>query len=1061
LATKAIHLSSEALTRLEAIKESLDQRVLSKEEIVQRLFEGLTTVFGFSNATCFLLAQGLSEDQANISEGPSWHLPDQEKKWLIRRTQDLIIKPGGADADHIYIPSRRAALNIDKSQLALDQGVFDFPCDDELFWVLISDEELILAVIHLSNWSQKSEVPYSRYSPQFLAVLRQFMGRITAALDNLVFHKKIESLLTEKKELKDRIRSDEEKLEHRLLELSTLYDTSSSLGQSMTYYEIVNLILDSLSKVLHVDIGGILLLDFSKTGEIFIRCFETVSHDMINSVQNNMLTAITPFLGYPLDRNTITFNTDFLAATPHISEDNRHIRSFANVPLYFKESIIGMLNVCSTAPNAFSKNEITFLHTMANHLSSNLGRIKVVKELEKSKLATMVKSMAEGIIMLDENNQVEVVNPAAIKLLDLPSADDAHLSELLIQRLKDFGLLSLYYDAMLTGQSIQNHQIQSSDKFLSASVTPVLDSDEKTAGMVMALRDVTELQKINRVKTQRLEIISKVNLIINSIQDLDNLLSVLMEFVLTVANAEMGSIQLKDGRKFITKVHSNFPDKIRQEYKFSHGETISEHVATRRDILFIEKYEKNNAFYQKTKIMIRSYLCIPITVKGELIGVVNIVQKVGNPSPALTPDDIETLTTITSLSGTAIYNAVLFQDIIKKQKLDQELKVAHDIQKRLLPTHPPVLPNFNFGAVSIPAREIGGDYYDFFPLENGEIGIVVADIVGKGIPAALFMIMVKIIMQTHIISFDSPSKAMVKLNEIIYKDSVINKFVPLFYGILNPERQEFRYCNAGEEPGLLFSNGRFTKLDTGSCPLGAWLDSEYIEKKIVLKNQDIICIYTDGIVEARNSKGQAFGEERFKTLLRRVTGRNSSQITEGVVEGLQNFVGHHEQHDDLTMVVIKAAAPADTSAPVETPVTTYDLAVLSSKKHVGKVREEVDKICQKTGFSEKDTFNIKLAVNEAQANVIEHAYGGKETGEIKFKFLVYKNRLQIIIKDNGRGMDQKTIKNENHLEELEGSGLGVYLIKSLMDEVEYKRTSKVGTELWLTKYFDSSEKTTK
>lgn len=1034
---------------------------LEKNELLQILYQGIQDIFHFSDISIYLFDPTTSLIDSTYPFNDVWSLPEDEIKWLIKRTRNCFIgntspdtlQDIDSDIDYIYVKNRRNNIFSNKLQLLQDIEKYQYECSDGLYWILISEAEILLGIIFINNWSKKSRLSDDPNFTKHIGTLRQLMASAATAADNLFMNKKIESLLTDKQQMKERIQKEEEDLRNRILELSVLYDTSNSMGHSINYYQIITLLQEAVYKVLKADLCTIFLLDYPG-GEIFLRVNNPVSEEIRLGVHNNILAVMRPFIKNVIDRKRINFTTEemFDKNTPLASSDN-HIKSFTNIPLVFKDEILGMLNVCSTTANAFSKNEITFLHTIANQLSLNIGRLRIVKALEKSKIGTMVASMAEGVIMLDENNHLETINPAARSLMGLPMEGKISTEDL-VAKFAKLDLISLYYDALYNGESVLNREIVNEDKILSANVTPVMDiSTQKRVGMVMVLRDVTEWQKINRIKAQRLEIISRVNLIINSISDLENLLTVLMEFVLSVANSEMGSIQLKEKDTFHTKVHSNFPDKIRKDYHYLTGETISERVISKKEIVFIENYPQNNLVNTKTKILIEYYLAIPIIVKNDLLGVVNIVKKKSEDQKIeMTLDDIQTLTTITSLSGTAIYNAILYQDNLKKEKMDQELRLAHEIQNKLLPQSLPQTPKVSFGAISVPARAIGGDYYDFFILESGNIGIVIADIVGKGVPAALLMVMVKSIMQTNITHLDSPGIALKKMNTILYKDPVFNKYVPTFYGVLNPETLIFRYCNAGHEPGLLFSNNTFSILDTMGFPLGAWDDSEYEEKEILLTEGDIITLFTDGITETRNIEDEDYGIDRLREIIFRLKSLHAPDIIAQVYHKLEEYMGAAEQHDDLTMVVIKSEKKQKNAKCVDSPIETIEIKTLSAKKNISMVRNSVEEIAKKAGFTDEDIFNIKLVINEAQVNILEHAYHGDETGEIIFRFITYADRLEIMIKDFGKGIDTKTIKGENHLDELEGSGLGVFLINQLMDKVDYQRIENVGTELWLTKY---------
>jgi phosphoserine phosphatase RsbU/P len=623
-------------------------------------------------------------------------------------------------------------------------------------------------------------------------------------------------------------------------------------------------------------------------------------------------------------------------------------------------------------------------------------------------------------------------------------------TEAVLERLSQMKIQTLYWETAQSGDPSLEQEISYKGTYFSVNIVPVFDSEDSRVGTVLVFRDFTELHKMNKVNSQRLEVISKVDAIIKSISDLDGLLSLLMEFIMTVANAEMGAIQLLNGRNFQTRVHSNFPDKIRREYKFISGETISEYTAKTRKLCLIENYLHNPKVNHQVKILIDSYLCIPIMVKDQSIGLLNIARRYGTDHPHWSQDEIKTLTTITNLSGTAIYNAILYQETLKKQKLDQELKIANEIQTKLLPEVIPQLIGASIGAISVPAREIGGDYYDFFELENGHIGICIADIVGKGVPAGLYMAMLKSILHTHLMGISSPKEALEKINLLLFRDPVIQKFVPLFYAIFNPNEKTLVYANAGHEPAVLFRNDHHQQLDTEGFPLGALAESRYEEKTITLNDGDTLLLFTDGFIESRNDKGLRFDVDQVQSLVTQTPNISSTAFLEKLYAQLKQHLDPIEASDDVTVVSLRINTSA--TAREESPLRIKKIRVTSAKRFVKRIRLETESIATEMGFSDEDIFNLKLAINEAQANVIEHAYFGSEKGDILFEFRIFSDRLEVIIKDFGPGMGSKTIKGEDHLDELEGSGLGVYLIKTMMDNVKYNRTSKVGTELCLTKY---------
>lgn len=1040
--------SKKSVTRL---SKELQEGALTREDIFEKSIAGLLLFFPKTAINIYILEPTTKNFKHIYPMNRHWYFSQKEKQWFF----DYFSKPTNLSspiANSIYITDRENHESAELKQLEKDRAAFDYACNDFLVLSLLTEDQSIFGFITIHNWRQKRPLIERKKSESFNLGVSNFVDTISRALENLDIHQRIESLLSDKKALKQRIQKDEEDLKRRILELTVLYDTSNSLGYSLDYKQIVNLVMESIHKVLHFDICAIFLVDFVKDGEIISRINKPLDPSFLRSVHSNIISASIPFIKKSFDPVKVSFSSHNHFIGGNIEDG--HMKSFANVPLVFKEEVIGMMNICSTSKNVFTRNEMTFLHTMANQLSSHLGRIQIVKNLEKSKINSLIHSMNDGVVMIDDQDQLDIINPSACQLFKLPQGQDISTEKLL----SVFESFKIPHPKKIprTKNALFSQDLFFDDKYISLTVSPVHDIEGNKVGQVYLFRDFSELQKSNEVKKQRLNIISQVNDIIKTIDDVEKLLNVLMDFILQTANAEMGSIQLKKGKKFRTIVHSNFPDKIRRDYRFISGETISEHTANAPDICVINNYKQHPKVNQSVKIFIDNYACVPIIVQKSLIGLINIVRKSSDTPSPFSTDEINTLATITSLSGTAIQNALLYKETLDKQKTDQELKVAYDIQTKLLPASLPTLDTFDFGAISIPARQIGGDYYDFFILDDGRIGITIADIVGKGIPAGLYMAMLKSIVHTHFPRFTSPKEALIQVNKLLFKDPVINKFVPLIYGILDPIKKTFVYSNAGHEPGCIIKQDSIHSLSEGGMPLGALIDSDYDEETISIEQDDLITLFTDGIIEAKNSKGSIYGFDKFIKVVRKNKEKSAQDLTDIIFEDVKNF-STVEAHDDLTLVTVKYDSGFIFKSE-EPPLKEKKIKVSSSKKFIKKIRHETELISTEMGFDDTSIFNLKLAINEAHANVIEHAYFGREDGDIIFTFRIFKDRLEILIKDFGPGMAQKTTKGEaKHLEDLEGSGLGVFLIKQFVDDVKYKHTSKVGTELYLIKYLNKRD----
>ncbi len=1025
----------------------LYQTGFSEDKILKYLQETLQS-FNIKTVSIHFISTKTADTLSYYPNKELWSIPNIEKLWLIKQ---ISANPYKVENYFTYINHRENNPQIDQEQVIKDQKKFNYPCQDILYCTMPTTDKEIKVMVVMHNWADKKEISDVH---TLCKTLKPLIENASMAMDQLIIHQRLESLLSDKQALTQRIKKDEENLRRRVLELTALHDTSNALSYTLNYTQITGILLDALVKVLNFEACSVLLLNFSPYGELIIRINTPLQTSIIEKLNENTISAISPFLKSELQPEKLKVSVEKNYTSLKKASKTDSIKSIANVPLIFKEEVIGMISISSTLPNAFSRNEMTFLHTMANQLASNLGRLKIIKELEKSKIESLIQSMKDPVMMLDEHHNLIIYNPPAAELIQIHSNEE-HKFEKIAKKFQDLHILTLYESVVKNKKPCLNKEISHQNAVYSANITPVINNEAGQMGTVIVLRDITESQKAARINEQRLKVINQVNDVIQSIPNLEKLLSILMEFLLGIINASMGSIQLKQDKVFYSKVHSNFPDKIRRFYRLKKGTTISEQVINTKKRCIIENYSSNRIVdTEKIKILIDCYICLPIIIKDEVIGVVNIVRRKEDGTETLTKDDIETLSTITNLSGTAIHNAILYQEQLKKEKIDQELKVATDIQSKLLPSKLPNIPKLSFGAISIPARQIGGDYYDFFYLKDGKIGIVIADIIGKGIPAGLYMGMLKSMLHNHLKEFDSPSNALYKVNNVLHDDPVNNKFLPLIYGILDPETETFTYCNAGHEPGLFYSNHQFTLIESSDYPLGAFPDSEFSEKTLKLSQGDIIFLYTDGIIEARNKKGKSYGIKKLQKFIQENQNLPTKDLVLNLHEEILDFSESEPPHDDFTVVSFKYDMHYQNKE--EVPLKIIEKTVTSSKANIKVIRDLTEKICKEIGFEDSDIFDIKLAINEAQANVIEHAYFGSEDGDILFKFEKYSDKLILIMKDYGKGTDQKTTKNrETDIKGLEGSGLGMFLINNIMDEVVFKPLH-TGTELKLVKKIKKS-----
>jgi Serine phosphatase RsbU, regulator of sigma subunit len=247
------------------------------------------------------------------------------------------------------------------------------------------------------------------------------------------------------------------------------------------------------------------------------------------------------------------------------------------------------------------------------------------------------------------------------------------------------------------------------------------------------------------------------------------------------------------------------------------------------------------------------------------------------------------------------------------ERKNTELSIAADIQRSFLPDTIPQIEHFGIAARSIMAKEVGGDFFDVIPFEvvhigKDRLGIFIADVSGKGIPAALFMALSRIVVRVHAIWHqNAPADAIRDANTIIAADSRTGMFVTLFYGILDARDHSLTYVNAGHNPPLICHgmDGSFTELSATGMAIGAMDDAEYTSRRIVLEPQDTLVLYTDGITEAENAAQEMFGEERLRRTIAETRTLPAAGILKAILDSVHAFSGTTPQSDDITLMVIR------------------------------------------------------------------------------------------------------------------------------------------------------------
>ena len=241
---------------------------------------------------------------------------------------------------------------------------------------------------------------------------------------------------------------------------------------------------------------------------------------------------------------------------------------------------------------------------------------------------------------------------------------------------------------------------------------------------------------------------------------------------------------------------------------------------------------------------------------------------------------------------------------VERERIEQELQTARSIQHAFLPRNVPALPGWQFAPYYQPAREVGGDFYDFLPFEDGRLGLVIGDVTGKGIPAALVMATVHTMLRTAVQGIISPGEVLARVNELLADDIPPGMFVTCFFALLNPKSGHIHYSNAGHEPPFRQHRGEAAELWATGMPLGMMPGTRYEEHEITLAPGDSLLFYSDGLVEAHNPGKEMFGFPRLQQILSKHS--DGVPLIDVLLGELQRFTGDEwEQEDDVTMLTLQ------------------------------------------------------------------------------------------------------------------------------------------------------------
>jgi len=303
-----------------------------------------------------------------------------------------------------------------------------------------------------------------------------------------------------------------------------------------------------------------------------------------------------------------------------------------------------------------------------------------------------------------------------------------------------------------------------------------------------------------------------------------------------------------------------------------------------------------------------SIMAAPLLYGKQNMGVLALGN--GRMGAPFTQSDFVVFKSITEQSAFALYNAIIYSEANEKKRLDHDLEIARDIQRILLPSEAPAVPGFEISGINVPARQVSGDYFDYIKVDDRRLGVAIADVSGKGVPASLIMAICRSVLRSQATGNPSPADVLKHVNRQLYPDIKEDMFISMAYIILDPAENRVTLCRAGHDAPLLYkrSSQTVTPLKPRGMALGidsgSVFDRLTTDFEVSLERDDCLVLYTDGVTEALDSEGYEFGLERTVQSVRASAMQGASAIVTRVIDDVRNFSGSQPQNDDITLIAI-------------------------------------------------------------------------------------------------------------------------------------------------------------
>lgn len=417
---------------------------------------------------------------------------------------------------------------------------------------------------------------------------------------------------------------------------------------------------------------------------------------------------------------------------------------------------------------------------------------------------------------------------------------------------------------------------------------------------------------------EKLSVIDKLRMLLDITKKIsrsyntEEVLKQVMDTLGSLIRFDAAGIYLIESKIVKGQIELQFKSKVIRGYRISFdlieprlkvGEGFIGVVAETGESLISDDVTKDERYFP-ARLRTKSEMVTPIISNDKVIGVFDLESDKLN---AYDQDDLSILQMLASQVAIIIEKAELYEQLFEKRRLQAQLEIAREVQLELLPDNDPQLEGFDISAYVFPTEEVSGDYYDWVKMFDDQVAIIVADAVGKGIPAALLMAFLRASLRAGVQIGYAPQIAFAKVGNLLWDSTETHQFITAVYGVLDATNKTFVYSNAGHNPPLLLKpNGDYRFVEYGDLPLGMFQNTHYHQHFIRMEKGQILVLYTDGITEAHREDGEEYGQERFAKRITDGFELSAKELIQSVREGIKEFTEREFLDDDGTLFIVKA-----------------------------------------------------------------------------------------------------------------------------------------------------------